>query len=56
MEMKLKPCPFCGGEAVLIDAENGRPMAIECDSCWAVMTDGLGEGIEALIDAWNTRE
>ena len=55
---KLKPCPFCGGEATLIDDGFGRYF-VECS-----MSDGICKVIprtwsydtkEEAIEAWNRR-
>ena len=37
MPEKLKPCPFCGGEVEIINAEdltiNGNCYVVHCDNC-----------------------
>lgn len=37
MPEKLKPCPFCGGEVDIINAEalsiNGNCFVVHCDKC-----------------------
>lgn len=37
MPEKLKPCPFCGGEVRIINAEdltlNGKCLIVHCDRC-----------------------
>lgn len=58
-ETKLKPCPFCGGEAML-DRE-----AIFCDNCHVSMriddrlynkeAETYKEAREQAIEAWNRR-
>ncbi len=53
---KLKPCPFCGGKAILLDAS--YPYWVVCDDCGARVRGhrGVGdEGIKASIEAWNKR-
>lgn len=58
---KLKPCPFCGGEAFIrklyrnyiIDAKHDDNcpldyMVLPYDSCWVTR--------EAAVAAWNRRE
>lgn len=54
----LKPCPFCGGEAVAHESGGGDVASIECLSCRMFVefvdvanNDGLG----AAIAAWNRR-
>lgn len=61
-EIKLLPCPFCGGKArISCDTEatrdsEGRLWAytIVCDSCCA--TSGLSYSPERAKKAWNTRK
>ena len=48
--IRLKPCPFCGSEKILI-LEDG---IIECQECpCAIENDLISE--EELIAAWNHR-
>lgn len=65
---KLKPCPFCGGEAKFVDngddnPNDGEPFedwAVECVNCGILMVpNGKGDGstttrIEAAAE-WNRR-
>ena len=54
MSEKLKPCPFCGGQAFRADG-NCKPdyVAIHCSSCFA---SGEERTIyETAKEAWNTR-
>ena len=59
MAEKLKPCPFCGGKAKLVNidasGEQGEenPIVVHCTQCFA-KTDWFGREWEA-IDAWNRR-
>lgn len=55
MNKELKPCPFCGGEAVLfIDESCYYKSAVYCGKC-RVSTPR--EHIpEIAIDTWNTRK
>ena len=51
--MKLKPCPFCGGEAKR--TKFGRKVAyteIVCSNCDATMR---GSHFSAPVERWNTR-
>ena len=62
-ELKLKPCPFCGGEAEF--ADYGQPgefedWAVYCKSCRiAMLAPGPEEGcistMEEAAKAWNKR-
>ena len=60
MPNKLKPCPFCGGEAELLD-ENGKEdmFFVQCKNIWkgckvlAFTHDYLTE--QEAIEAWNRR-
>lgn len=47
--MKLKPCPFCGGEA--INDHDSHP--IYCGSCYMSMPYGVCEN--DMVSLWNTR-
>lgn len=62
-ETKLKPCPFCGGEAVIHTVEPhkhlfvampayGGGTFIECSVCTCAMS---GRTEQETIEAWNTR-
>lgn len=64
---KLKPCPFCGGEAILTHIPNGI-YTVECQKCSAMMgrnhktynslhskTHTHIESIEEAQEAWNRR-
>jgi ribosomal protein S27E len=60
--IKLKPCPFCGGEAALY-ANDG--VVVRCQKCSAstkIKCDALGingyvtsHAIEDVVKAWNRR-
>ena len=53
MTDKLKPCPFCGGEAEITYCDEGccgaKPYEVYCD-CGAHIS-----AYEKSIKAWNTR-
>ena len=53
MKEKLKPCPFCGGEAVMSVTQEGR-YVIECDYCH-VKSYALKEKAVACM-MWNSRK
>jgi Lar family restriction alleviation protein len=46
---KLKPCPFCGGEAFVVTV--AEP-SVQCLTC---PTSMVGETDAEAIAAWNTR-
>jgi Lar family restriction alleviation protein len=50
MKEKLKRCPFCGGEAIVVDIND---WIIECSKCYGKV--GLFEQKEEAIKAWNAR-
>lgn len=53
----LKPCPFCGGEASIID-NRGRPVCrhyVSCDSCGAQTRGTAFENDEFNTWEWNRR-
>lgn len=59
---ELKPCPFCGGKAVLEDVtvRKGFEAYVACNGgCLAVQRtityDTLEEAKEKAIEAWNRR-
>lgn len=66
MSEKLKPCPFCGGDALLfLQCRNGIPSGdvgteaiIQCNECnakitrWALKKNWAKKSV---IDAWNGR-
>ena len=64
-KVKLKPCPFCGGEAVLKDDLWGESFCVRCKRCRA-RTDSFITGLDGVPDdeiaaqdmareAWNRR-
>lgn len=62
-EPKLKPCPFCGGEAKLVDyGQEGdfEDWDVECEKCGILfVAPGKEEGWvttkEEAAEAWNRR-
>jgi Lar family restriction alleviation protein len=50
MSDELKPCPFCGGEAVE-DTNFGRP-AVTCTDCHVSFRQIYKENV---VDKWNAR-
>lgn len=57
MEIELKQCPFCGGEAELIGLKdfNGKVIiaSVACESCGASTNNYASE--KEAIEAWNSR-
>lgn len=52
--IKLKPCPFCGGEAVQRESLFGF-FAIECIQCGALVSFFGKERRDLCAKAWNWR-
>ncbi len=52
-EIKLKRCPFCGGEAQVINLGFNQYL-ISCKDCWAETIPTTG--FENTITKWNTRK
>ena len=52
-EIKLKPCPFCGGSGIRIEPVNKWRKSLFCQNCHAKF---IGESEEKLIEKWNTRK
>ena len=50
-DKKLKPCPFCGGEAKVRNFISGRD--VHCKNCYASVK--ILDSNEEAIKAWNTR-
>lgn len=50
---KLKSCPFCGGEAVMIGEDDGMYQVI-CPNCNGTIDDFYNEK-EVAAEKWNTR-
>ena len=53
MSDKLKPCPFCGGEAKFFEDKGYQIYSVTCTECDAG-TNAYGIEQDA-IDAWNSR-
>ena len=56
-KIELKPCPFCGGEAELVDyGVSGAYEVVQCSDCW-VRTRLFDKSIKikSAVDAWNRR-
>lgn len=53
-EEKLKPCPFCGGEAEIV-RDVGSIWDVSCKRCYASIGAYHSYSKEAAIYAWNRR-
>ena len=61
-ELKLLPCPFCGGEAEIIVIEKGVKSIIRCKTYWCGFErhsynngDTDEHAASNLVSVWNTR-
>ena len=60
-EIKLKPCPFCGGEAVVHVNDGVRVICKKCGSMTKCLVDGYSKGaptggaLKSVVNAWNKR-
>lgn len=54
---KLLPCPFCGGEAEIVDLDSGR-FHVRCKVCPGLLGEvwGTGQSKELLTNLWNRRK
>lgn len=53
-EIKLKPCPFCGGEAEIQDGSGLH--YVYCTKCGASTIGRIKGGTEKSVQNWNTRK
>lgn len=55
--VELKPCPFCGGEAVLFTTLTGQKHFVECPECGAGFDQDYlwSDTKEQAKSKWNTR-
>lgn len=56
-EIKLKQCPFCGGDEIypFIESYAGGGVAyVQCNDCHGSVSSVLGE--KEAIELWNTRQ
>ena len=56
MTDELKPCPFCGSDAVHTERSYFRDVLIYCENCDAYFTvDSFYADENDVIKAWNRR-
>ena len=58
MNIELKPCPFCGGEANLVEDPHNWVWSIGCSNDKCLGFSGLGwtyTSEREAAEAWNTR-
>lgn len=53
MEYELKPCPFCGGEAKVVDQFYVSARYVICEHCGATSSWCLTN--EQAVKSWNRR-
>lgn len=53
----LKPCPFCGGKAILVESIHAQVFKVECmnTSCYCFNTSTIFSNKTNAIEAWNRR-
>lgn len=56
-KLKLKPCPFCGGRATVVEQGTGISCAwVECGQCGTRTRTLFGENkVDRVVAAWNRR-
>ena len=51
----VKPCPFCGGNNLLVDMDvDGNHVFISCNECYTSGPHAIND--RRAKDAWNTRK
>lgn len=54
MNEQLKPCPFCGGQALILKDSHISGYYALCDTCGTKTKTFMGDlALEALKDLWN---
>jgi restriction alleviation protein, Lar family len=53
---RLKPCPFCGRQPILMDGAVSNIRMVHCMNCGAIVSfRGCGTSELETIERWNTR-
>lgn len=58
---ELKPCPFCGGEAVVHVKDGVKVVCTKCEAETISLVDGYSKGkptggaVWSVIERWNRR-
>ena len=61
MSEELKPCPFCGGKAVIHVSDGVCAICTECEASTQILVDRLingkptGDSVGSVIELWNRR-
>ena len=58
-EKTLKPCPFCGGEAMVVEGRDGESAYVQCVMMKmhrAIWVDGDNNAANDAADEWNRRD
>lgn len=53
---KLKPCPFCGGDASFRFVARPYPFKVQCDDCGATAGGSAFKNDHFNAYCWNLRE
>ena len=53
MNNELKPCPFCGGKAILSEDKRYNVHSVFCNECY--IETSLQNTEQETIEAWNRR-
>lgn len=58
--IELKPCPFCGGKAVVFVNDGVRVLCVKCNAQTRSLVDNVAlidstSAVESVVAAWNRR-
>lgn len=54
-DIKLKPCPFCGGEATVVHDKDWLRIACKTKGCEVAPSTGFHKTLKVAADVWNDR-